>query len=254
MRESNLVLDVGNTSVSAGVYNSGKIENISSSNTILESSSEREEFLRGVVAEERPDCAIVSSVVPEVTPDWVATLHEIGLDLVYQITHSLDLGIPIACECPASVGADRLVNAAAAAHLYGTPVVVCDFGTALTFDVLTKEEGYIGGLICPGLPLMFDYLAERTALLPHMRPAKATRIIGRNTRDAMQSGARLGYRGMVREILKELHTELAGGFAVCATGGFASWVLEDLNDSMFNVTIDPELTLKGIGRVGELNF
>jgi len=129
-------------------------------------------------------------------------------------------------------------------------VVVCDFGTALTFDIVKKDEGYVGGIICPGLPLMFDYLSEKTALLPHIQPVKTSRVIGKSTAEAMRIGARLGYRGMVREILADLKKELGRGMKVCATGGFAKWVLADFNGS---ISIDPNLTLKGLGRIGTMN-
>jgi len=98
---------------------------------------------------------------------------------------------------------------------------------------------------------MFDYLAEKTELLPHIKPVKTTQLVGKNTVAAMRIGAQIGYRGIVREVLGELKKELGRGMKVCATGGFAKWVLTDLNGS---IPIDPNLTLKGLGRVGELNF
>ena len=149
------------------------------------------------------------------------------------------------------IGADRLANAAAAAKLLGTPSVVCDFGTALTFDIIDAKRGYIGGIICPGLPLMFDYLAEKTALLPRVKPSKTKAVVGRNTEQAMQIGARLGYRGMVREILQSLETELGvKQLPVCCTGGYAGWIFKDWDVA---ATIDPNLTLKGLGIIGDLN-
>ncbi|MCF7817759.1 MAG: type III pantothenate kinase, partial [Kiritimatiellales bacterium] len=141
--------------------------------------------------------------------------------------------------------------AAAAAKLFGTPTVVCDFGTALTFDVLDGKRGYIGGIICPGLPLMFDYLAEKTALLPHVKPVKTKAVVGRNTTQAMQIGARLGYRGMVREILQSLAKDLGTKkLPVCCTGGYAGWIFDGWD---VKAILDPKLTLKGLGIIGELN-
>ena len=131
------------------------------------------------------------------------------------------------------------------------PSVVCDFGTALTFDILDRKRGYIGGVICPGLPLMFDYLAEKTALLPHVEPSRTKAVVGRNTTQAMQIGARLGYRGMVREILSVLKCDLeAKTLPVCCTGGYAGWIFKDWD---VDAVIDPTLTLKGLGIIGELN-
>ena len=145
----------------------------------------------------------------------------------------------------------RTANAAAAAKLLGTPSVVCDFGTALTFDIIDATRGYIGGIICPGLPLMFDYLAEKTALLPHVKPVKTRAVVGRNTTQAMQIGARLGYRGMVREILQSLEKDFGvKNLPVCCTGGYAGWIFEDWD---IKATVDPNITLKGLGIIGELN-
>ena len=167
------------------------------------------------------------------------------------VSHTHDLGVPVNYPHPERIGADRLANAAAASRLMGTPSVVCDFGTALTFDVLDGKRGYIGGIICPGLPLMFDYLAEKTALLPHVEPSRTKAVVGRNTTQAMQIGARLGYRGMVREILTALEQDLgAKPLPVCCTGGYAGWIFKDWD---VEAIIDPKLTLKGLGYIGDLN-
>ena len=148
-------------------------------------------------------------------------------------------------------------------------MIVADFGTALTFDVVA-DNAYLGGIIVPGLPLMTDYLAEKTALLPHLRldryhgiprNLRAMPVIGKSTRQAMAIGARLGYLGMVREIFIRLSRTLstfadppAGGKSrsiyLCATGGYAAWALAGCD---LRVRIDPDLTLYGIARIYELN-
>jgi type III pantothenate kinase len=97
---------------------------------------------------------------------------------------------------------------------------------------------------------MFDYLAEKTALLPHIRPVKTTQVIGRSTEEAMRIGAHLGYLGMVKEILTQLRKELGRGIKVCATGGFAGWVFDGWDHP---VPVDPQLTLKGLARIALLN-
>jgi type III pantothenate kinase len=128
-------------------------------------------------------------------------------------------------------------------------VIVADFGTALTFDVISKERAYIGGVIAPGLSLMFDYLAEKTALLPHLSPAAISSRVGRSTEEAMLIGAHDGYRGMVSGILAGLQREV-GECSVCATGGYAEWVLEEGAEQ---IKIMPDLTLLGLGLIYELN-
>jgi len=121
----------------------------------------------------------------------------------------------------------------------------------LTFDVIAKERGYVGGVICPGLPLMFDYLAERTALLPALKPVRSKSAIGRSTEQAMRIGAERGYRGMVREVLGEIKAELGvRRLRVCATGGHAEWVLRE---SGIEMRVEKQLTLLGIGRIAQLN-
>ena len=158
---------------------------------------------------------------------------------------------------PETIGADRLADAAGAVSRYGAPVLVMDFGTALTAAVITKDRVWRGGVIAPGFPLMRDYLFERTAKLPRMRIpafAKATAgkgpaipKIGRTTEEAMMFGAFVGYRGMVREIVAELRKNFKCDFRLVATGGFAKWVLRDLD---LPFTIDPTLTLYGAGLIG----
>lgn len=130
-------------------------------------------------------------------------------------------------------------------------MIVADFGTALTFDVVASRKGYTGGVIAPGLPLMYDYLAEKTALLPHVKPAAVRRAVGKSTAEAIQIGTRWGYLGMVREILNRIEKELRKKeITVCATGGYASWILQGLKKP---VIIDRDLTLYGFGRIYDLN-
>jgi len=152
---------------------------------------------------------------------------------------------------PATIGPDRLANACAALHQYGAPAIVADFGTALTFDVISGDGAYVGGAIAPGLPLMTDYLHEKTALLPRIRVRGPYGPIGKSTVGAMRIGAKVGYRGIVREIVTYLRQGLASpDVKLCATGGFARWTLAGL-DMPF--VFDPDLTLHGLLRIYRLN-
>jgi type III pantothenate kinase len=158
--------------------------------------------------------------------------------------------IPVRVEPPESAGADRLVNAYAAARLYGAPAIVFDFGTATTLDVLSHDGAYIGGAIAPGLELGLDALAQRTAKLPRIELRRPRHAIGHDTVSAMQSGTVLGYLGLAKELLARTRTELLAASPpdstvhVILTGGLASapWVegLEGVE------AIDPALTLKGL--------
>ncbi len=242
-----LVIDIGNTSTSVGYYCNGKVSGVGR----CKSGFQAEEEVVSLIMAKRVDAVVLASVLPRVNVLWERVLKRAGLPVPLWVSHELKLGVPVDYPKPEKIGADRLANAAAAAKLLGTPSVVCDFGTALTFDIIDADRGYIGGIICPGLPLMFDYLAEKTALLPQVTPSKTNAVIGRNTKQAMQIGARLGYRGMVREIIHSLEKELgAKNLPVCCTGGYAAWIFDDWDIA---ATIDPELTLKGLGFIGELN-
>ena len=153
---------------------------------------------------------------------------------------------------PASIGADRLANAAAVAAFYGCPAVVVDFGTAVTFDVVSAERCYIGGVIAPGLEAMTNYLYNRTALLPQLTLAEPRRAVGRSTKGAMMAGAIFGYRGLVKEILRRISTEAFGRqrAQVIATGGYARLIASQLPEIE---AVHPDLTLEGLRIIGNLN-
>jgi len=239
--KSTLVIDIGNTSTSLAVARNLRISSVQRTPSIQPALQ-----LRTI-----PGRAVIASVKPGVNSAWELFLRKQGVHEILWVNHTLNLGVPISYPKPETIGADRLANACEAAASYGSPGVVCDFGTALTFDIIKKNEGYVGGIICPGLPLMFDYLAEKTELLPHIKPIKTTHVIGQSTAEAMRIGAHLGYLGMVKEILAQLRKELGKGTHVCATGGFANWVFDGWNHP---VPVDLHLTLKGLARIAMLNM
>lgn len=239
-KSATLVVDIGNTSTSLAVARGLKLSSVQRT-----PSGKPALALRAV-----PERAVIASVKPDVNKRWEKFLRARGVTDFLWVSHTVNLGVPVSYPKPETIGADRLANACEAAAAYGTPVVVCDFGTALTFDIVTAKDGYVGGIICPGLPLMFDYLAEKTALLPHIKPVKTSHVIGKSTEEAMRIGAHLGYLGMVKEILAQLRKELGHHAKVCATGGFAKWVFEGWDHP---VPVDQRLTLKGLARIATLN-
>lgn len=197
-------------------------------------------------------------VLSSVVPDKVRmALHAFAQEAVrghfLTVSSRLELGAGIDYPRPSSIGADRLANAAAVRHLYPMPAIVVDFGTAVTFDILSPEGNYIGGVIAPGLGAMTDYLFQRTALLPHIRPAEPRSAIGKSTRAAMLAGTVYGYRGLVREILAQIRREIGGHrqFHVVATGGYAALISSHLPEIKF---VHPNLTLEGLRIIGNLNF
>ena len=157
-------------------------------------------------------------------------------------------GIGIDYPKPSSIGADRLANAIAAHARLGAPVVVVDFGTAVTFDVVDEAANYTGGIIAPGLSAMTDYLHEKTALLPRIRIAEPESVIGKHTRGAMLSGAVHGYRGLIAELVRQLKRELgAARLPVVATGGCAALMAARLPVVRH---VEPLLTLEGLRLAG----
>ena len=162
------------------------------------------------------------------------------------------LGVGVDYPDPESIGADRLANAAAVAALFGSPAVVVDFGTAVTFDVVSAERCYIGGVIAPGLEAMTTYLYKRTALLPKLTLAEPRRAVGRSTKAALMSGAIFGYRGLVKEILAKIGAEAFGQrrAQIVATGGYAKLIAARLPEID---AVRPHLTLEGLRIIGNLN-
>jgi len=161
------------------------------------------------------------------------------------------LGMGIDYPEPAQIGADRLANAAGVLSRHGVPAIVIDFGTAVTFDVISAEPAYCGGVIAPGLGAMTGYLSSKTALLPKIELAEPVSAIGKSTVHAMQVGAVIGYRGLVREILQRIGAELTGKPNIVATGGDAALIAEGLPEID---VVDPDITLDGLRQVAARVF
>ena len=193
---------------------------------------------------------VVSSVVP--TKNSVISRAARDTAQVLWLDWKLKLGVTIDYPKPQSIGADRLANVVAVAQLYGCPAVVVDFGTAVTFDVVSEGRSYIGGVIAPGLEAMTNFLYERTALLPKLSMKEPQHTVGKSTIEAMRAGAVLGYRGLVREILTRIRSEQFPGKSVIvvATGGYARLIAGKLPEIG---VIVPHLTLEGLRVVGNLN-
>jgi type III pantothenate kinase len=164
----------------------------------------------------------------------------------------LKLGVGIDYPKPQSIGADRLANAVAVAELYGFPAIAVDFGTAVTFDVVSARRTYVGGVIAPGLEAMTTFLYQRTALLPRFSSKEPRRAVGKSTIEALVSGAVFGYRGLVREILARIRAEQfpRRKVYVIATGGYARLIAGRLQEIG---VIRPHLTLEGLRIVANLN-
>ena len=246
-----LAIDIGNTSTAIGIVSDGQVHGVCHLQGGLRDRRAIEHVVRGLIGREEVDGSALSSVVPSANSVWLSQLRRLLGAAPLVVSHRLRLGVGVDYPRPGTIGADRLANASGAVGRYGAPAIVADFGTAVTFDVISSGGAYIGGVIAPGLPLMTAYLAEKTALLPLIRLTGRCGRIGRGTAGAMLIGAKIGYRGMVREIVRHLREGVGLRKArLLATGGYARWALHGLN---LPCTIDPDLTLYGIGRIYELN-
>ena len=263
-----LVVDVGNTSTAVGLWTDGRVSRVVHVDGMVEGIEDLREQEEGrgasIVSDDKAmrslDGLAYVSVVPPRDAKWRKSATKFGLNF-HQLTYrdlpilkdststsSLDLiPLTISYPRPETIGADRLADAAGAVSRYGAPVLVMDFGTALTAAVVTADRVWRGGVIAPGFPLMRDYLFERTAKLPRMALGRGRAPkIGHSTEEAMRFGALVGYRGMVREIVATLRRNFREDFKLVATGGFARWALKDLD---LPFVIDPTLTLYGAGLV-----
>jgi len=192
---------------------------------------------------------VISSVVPKKNREIKGAAR--GRKIVW-LTAKTRLNVRIDYPKPRSIGADRLANAVAVAELYGSPAIVIDFGTAVTFDIVAPGNAYIGGVIAPGLEAMTNFLYHRTALLPRISLREPRSAIGKSTNQAMLAGAIFGYRGLVREILERIIAEKSwsGHVRIVATGGYAKLIASKLPEVDI---VHENLTLEGLRLVGRMN-
>ena len=194
---------------------------------------------------------IVSSVVPTLETAWMsyADRYLAGklLSAPISVNHTTKTDIIIATDNPSEVGADRIVNSIAACHRFNPPLIVIDFGTAITFDCVNSKKEYVGGTILPGIGISLDALSSRTAKLPRVDiDTPPQNIIGKNSIDAIRSGILIGFGGMIDRMVDRLITELDGGdheVRIIATGGMAH-LIAPYSEHLH--VIDPLLTLKGL--------
>ena len=255
-----LAIDVGNTNIVLGLFDG---EDLTVSWRLASRADRTADELWVLVSRLFDDQGIdtgritgviSSSVVPSLTHTVAEMVsHSLGRGIMH--VDPRNAGLPIRYENPDEVGADRLVNGVAARTLYGNPaqaVIVVDFGTATTFDAISGDGEYLGGIICPGVEISADALFQRAARLPRVDVRRPDELIGRTTVASMRSGLFYGYVAMVEGIVARMRSGLQdGGPAVCvATGGLAP-AITDETDAIDHVNLD--LTLTGLRLVWERN-
>jgi len=249
-----LVIDVGNTNTSLGVYE----ESALIAHWRLTTARNRTVDEYGVHARNLFELAgldfkaIDAIAIASVVPPLNYTLKQMA-EVYFHLTplfvdHTTEIGLRVLYEPPSDVGADRLVDAVAAREKYGAPCIIVDFGTATTFNAINKAGEYLGGVITPGIMISADALFERTAKLPRVDIKRPTTVIGSSTVAAMQSGLYYGYVGLVDGVLRKMVTELGGSPRVIATGGLASLIA---TGSELIELVDDTLTLEGLRLVFE---
>jgi type III pantothenate kinase len=189
-------------------------------------------------------------VVPPLTATFEQLIQRYFHVSPLVVAAGVKTGVRIRMDNPREVGADRIVNAAAAHHLYRGPVIIVDLGTATTFDTVSREGDYIGGAIAPGLVTATEALYMRAAMLPRVELTRPKHAIGTNTITALQSGIIFGYVGLIEGIAARIQNELDEKALVVATGGYAELIAKET--AVFDI-VDPNLTLVGLRLIYDMN-
>jgi type III pantothenate kinase len=255
-----LAIDVGNTNIVLGVFREATLVNSWRLATLRERTADELGILvtglclHHQVTRQDITGIVMASVVPPLTATMMTMAREYFGQTPLNVDPSRNAGMPILYENPGEVGADRVVNGIAAYEQYGRrdkrAVIVVDFGTATTFDVVSASGEYLGGVICPGPQISADALFQRAAKLPRIDVRKPDRVIGKTTVASMQAGLFWGYVDMVEGLVRRIRSELGGDVAVVATGGLAESVAPE---TKLVEHVDAELTLKGLRMVWERN-
>jgi type III pantothenate kinase len=251
-----LAIDVGNTQTHIGAFEGARLLEHWRMGTDPEETADELAVrvssvleLRGLTLDSI-DGSIVSSVVPLLSPEY-GRMAERYLDARHlSVVPGIKTGIVIRMDNPRELGADRLVNAVAAYDRFGGPCAVVDFGTAITFDAISADGEYLGGVIGPGVRVSMEALIERAAKLPNVELAEPGAVIGKTTQASMQSGVIYGFAGAIDAIARRLIAELGQDTSFIATGGGAE-VIVPFCDTIDE--IDDLLTLTGLQLIWELN-
>ncbi|HVE68599.1 MAG TPA: type III pantothenate kinase [Solirubrobacteraceae bacterium] len=251
-----LAVDVGNTQTHLGAFRDAELVEHWRFATVRDSTADELGAalrnlldLRGLAFDDL-EASIISTTVPQLGPEWAQTAERyLGHDMLV-VGPGLKTGMPIRLDNPRELGPDRLVNAVAAHDRFGGPCIVVDFGTANTFDVVSPDGEYLGGIIALGVEISLEALTERAARLPKVDLEEPRGLIGKSTVDAIRSGVIYGVAAQVDGIVRRLWAELGEEASVIATGGLAAHIVphaETIDE------VDDLLTLTGLRLIHERN-
>jgi type III pantothenate kinase len=252
-----LAVNINNTSTTVGVFAGEELRSTWRISTERRRSADELGMLLtgvlrqgGVEIDEISDIT-AASVVPDLDPIFLEAckryLH--GIEPL-MVGTGVRTGLRILYDDPRDVGADRVVDAVAAVHLYGSPVIIVDMGTAIVFDAINAQGDYLGGAISPGVAIAAEALFERAAKLYRVELKQPQTAIGRNTPSAIQSGFFYGYIGLIEGVVGRFRQELGGDGKVIATGGWANWIGKECPSIDI---VNPELALVGLRLIHEMN-
>jgi type III pantothenate kinase len=251
-----LAIDIGNTTVHMGIF---KDRDLCATWQIASDVHRKTDeyaalFLNLLQNQGLKPADINDTVLCSVVPPLIATFTEMSEKYLKTtpliVGAGVKTGVRIRTDNPREVGADRIVHAAAAHHLYGRPAIIVDMGTATTFDAVSKDGDYLGGVIAPGIGIAAEALFAQTAMLPRVELVHPKQAIGTNTISAMQSGLIFGYVGLIEGVISRIQQELGEKATVIATGGYASLMAKETK--IFDV-VNPHLVLIGLRLIHEMN-
>jgi len=248
-----LAIDVGNTNTVSGLFDGDRLERSWRVKTDARSTADEMALVyRGLLDGSPPISGIVlCSTVPAVLREMRHMLDHYHEDVPTVIVEpGTKTGVPILTDNPKEVGTDRIVNTMAAHHVYGGPAIVVDFGTSTNLDVVSRKGEFLGGALAPGIEISIEALASRAAQLRKVELVRPRSVIGKNTVEALQSGALYGFAGQVDGLVRRIVDEIGEVRAVIATGGLAPIVVPESETITHH---DPDLTLVGLRLVFEKN-